>query len=98
MAACSRPTLRAYRGRVALSLWVLGMVLCVPFVLSAAQVVPLSFDETVRQADAIVVGTVIDKQSRWGDASHRWIVTDYRFAVEETMFRSESGDPIGSTI
>ena len=86
------------RGGLALTAWALALLLCAPIVLSAAQVVPLSVEERVRQADAIVLGAVIDRQSRWGDASHRWIVTDYTFAVEETLYRSARGDAVGSTI
>src|SRR4029078_9500280 len=86
------------RGVLALTAWALGLVVCAPIVLSAAQVVPLSVEERVRQADAVVLVAVIDRQSRWGDASHRWIVTDFTFAVEDTLYRSSRGDAVGPTI
>ena len=43
----------------------------------AAQELQLSLNETARQADAVVLGTITAKQSRWGDSSQRWMVTDY---------------------
>jgi len=55
----------------------------------ATTIVPWSLDETIRQTDAIVLGTVISSETRWGDASHRWIETDYTFSVEEII----QGDP-----
>src|SRR6185295_8050000 len=95
MISLNRKTKSRCRGVLALTAWALGLVVCAPIVLSAAQVVPLSVEERVRQADAIVLGAVIDRQSRWGDASHRWIVTDFTFAVEDTLYRSSRGDAVG---
>ena len=64
----------------------------------ATTVVPLSLSETVGQADAIVVGTITGHQSRWGDASKRWMQTDYTLAVEDVVYASEQGVPIQHTI
>ena len=83
---------------LALSLGVVGIVLSGSLVLNAAQVVPLSLEETVRQAEAIVLGTIVHRQSRWGDGTRRWMVTDYTLAVEETLYRSDQGDPIAKTV
>jgi hypothetical protein len=52
----------------------------------ATEVVPLSLDETVRQADLIVLGQATAKQSRWRDASKRWILTDYTFTIEDALY------------
>ncbi len=63
--------------------------------INATEVRHLSLAETVRQADAIVVGTITARQSRWGDESHRWMVTDYFLSVEDVVY---SAEPIGTTI
>ena len=64
----------------------------------AAQVTNLGLNETVRQSDAIVVGTITGKQSRWGDSSQRWMETDYFLAVEDVVYPSEQGVPLQGTI
>ena len=64
----------------------------------ATTVVPLSLSETVQQSDAMVVGTITGHESRWGDASQRWMQTDYTLAVEEVIYPSERGVPIQRTI
>jgi hypothetical protein len=69
----------------------------VSFPLLASEVVPLSVKETVHRANAIAVGVVTSKASRWGDASRRWMVTDYTLAVEETLLESRDS-AIGKTI
>lgn len=79
---------------VVLSLVVLSLV---SFPLLASELVSLSMNETVHRADAIAVGVVTSKASRWGDASRRWMVTDYTLAVEETLLESQD-DAIGETI
>jgi hypothetical protein len=86
------------RRQFATSLVVLGCVLSLPFVVNAAQELALTLDETVRRADAIVVGTVTNRQSRWGDSSRRFMVTDYTLAIEKILYPSEQGDPIGDTV
>jgi len=60
----------------------------------ASEELTLSLRETVRQADTIVLGTVTAKQSRWGDTSRRWIVTDYSFSVERVIYQSERKEAI----
>jgi len=65
---------------------------------TATEVIPLSLNETVRQADAIVLGTVTAQQSRWGDSSKRWIATDFTLTVEDVIHASEKGSPIQKTI
>jgi hypothetical protein len=79
-------------------LFALGSVLSIPLVVGAAQELALSLEETVRRADAIVLGTVTARQSRWGDDSRRWMVTDYTLAVENVLYPSEQGDPISNTV
>ena len=64
----------------------------------ATVVVPLSLRETIRQSDAIVVGTVLSSQSRWGDSSHRWMATDYAFSVESVPYAAKSAGKMTGTI
>jgi hypothetical protein len=64
----------------------------------ATTVLAQSLADTVRQADAIVVGTVVAHVSRWGDASHRFMWTDYTLTVEDVVYPSERGVPIAGTI
>src|SRR6266849_182203 len=64
----------------------------------AAQELRLSLNETARQADAVVLGTITAKQSRWGDSSQRWMVTDYELTVENVIYPSEKGEPVGTTV
>ena len=65
----------------------------------ATQVVPLTFEETVRQAGTIAVGTVTTSgQSRWGDASRRWMLTDYIFTVDDVLYDAEGSVAVGKTI
>ncbi len=63
----------------------------------ATEVVLLTLTETARQADTIVLGTVVSQKSRWGNESRRWMVTDYTFAVEETIYSPAQRDA-GKTI
>src|SRR5262249_15359432 len=67
-------------------------------IVSAAQELALSLEETVRKADAIVVGTVTSRQSRWGDESRRFMVTDYTLSVEKVLYPSEKGVPIADSV
>lgn len=63
----------------------------------ALQVIPMTMEETVYQAEAIFVGRVTGGQSRWGSPAKRWIVTDYAFEVEETLLanpETKTGRPI----
>ena len=64
----------------------------------ATEVVPLSLSETVRQADAIVLGTATGKKAHWGDASRRWMATDYTFKVEEVLYAGPNGEGFGKTV
>src|SRR5947207_5803655 len=88
---------RAIRALAATSMTVVAYATAVQFA-SATVVLPLTLAETVRQADTIVVGTVVDKQSRWGDLSRRWMVTDYTVALEEVVYGPESGAIISKSI
>lgn len=65
---------------------------------AAAREIPLSLNETVRQADAVVLGTITAKQSRWGNTSKRWMVTEYTLAVENVIYTSRKGEPIGTSV
>jgi hypothetical protein len=51
----------------------------------ATEVVPLTIQETVRDASAIAVVTVRKAASRWGDDSHRWMRTDMDLYVEDAI-------------
>ena len=64
----------------------------------ATQVVPRNLNETVRQADAIVLGTITGKQSRWRDLSRRWMETDYTLSVEEVLYAPPKGESIGRSL
>src|SRR2546425_4314537 len=74
-----------------------GIILCGAS-LVAAQGVPLSLNETARQADAVVLGTITAKQSRWGNSSQRWMVTDYALTIENVIYPSEKGEPVSTTV
>jgi hypothetical protein len=65
---------------------------------TATEVSQASLRETVRQSDAIVVGTVVARQSRWGDASRRWMQTDYTLAVEDVIYASPASASLGKTV
>ena len=84
--------------RAIVALLSIGYLLSTALPASATQVVPLSLNDTIRLADAVVVGTVTARRSRWGDSTRRWILTDFTLAVESVLYPSESGEPIGSTI
>src|SRR5262245_23788206 len=83
--------LLAASGQGAVPLWRLLPIYCLVILgllvgqTSATTVLPLSIEETVRQAEDIAVGTVKSAASRWGDATHRWMVTDYTVSVEEVL-------------
>jgi hypothetical protein len=62
---------------------------------TATEVVPLSLTETVRQAQTIVVGTVVSQQTRWGTDAKRWMLTDYTVAVEEVIATDGRAQPFG---
>lgn len=64
----------------------------------ALSVSGLALDDTVQQADAIVVGTVTARHSRWGDASRRFIQTDVTLTVDDVILASERGDAIGKSV
>ena len=51
----------------------------------AITVVPINLQDTIHEADAIFVGHVLQAQSRWGTPEHRWMVTDYTFAVDDAV-------------
>ncbi len=75
--------LKTLMGRVAGTL--AFALLAFPLHVGATQVVHTSFVETLRQSDGVVLGRVLSKQSRWGDATKRWIVTDVELAVNEVV-------------
>jgi hypothetical protein len=83
--------------------WVLVCVASVwiallPAPVDATQIVPLSIAETARQAEAIVVGTVRGVHSRWGDASRRWMQTDYELVVDDVVQAPERGAPVAGAV
>lgn len=82
---------------------VLVLVIAVLFGLStpnanADSVAPLALSEVIKGSDAIVVGTITGKQSRWGNAAHSWMQTDYTLDVEDVVYPSELGIPIPKSI
>ena len=84
--------------RFAAGLVLLAVALAMPLAVSAAQEIMLSLEDTIRQADAVVLGTVTARQSRWGDDSRRWMVTDYTLAVENVLYPSEQGEAIADKV
>lgn len=46
---------------------------------------PYTLGETVHDASAIVVGRIVSHQCRWGNNAHRWILTDYKFQVDDVV-------------
>jgi hypothetical protein len=46
---------------------------------------PITLEETVREATAILVGTVTKQEPRYGDDAKRSIFTDYTFNVEDPI-------------
>ncbi|HXI22606.1 MAG TPA: Calx-beta domain-containing protein [Pyrinomonadaceae bacterium] len=45
-----------------------------------------------------MLGTITAKQSRWGDSSRRWMVTDYALAIENVVYSPEKEKPLGTTV
>jgi len=84
--------------RAILLLWLAATAAIFAGAVGAASIVQAPLRDTVRQADAIVVGTVVSRESRWGDASHRWMQTDYTLAVEDVIFAPSGGLSAGKTI
>ena len=76
--------------RSVLAMLILTVLLFAP-PLRATTLAPLDLEQTVAQADAIVVGTVVSSESRWGNVAKRWIETDYVVAVEDVIQPSASG-------
>lgn len=79
-----------------------AMLLCATIVhprhAIATEVVPLTVTETIRQAQTVVVGNVVEQKTRWGTDAERWMLTDYTIAVEEVVFADEGTQPIDETI
>lgn len=61
------------------------LVLVCARVSSATQVIPLTLEQMVRGSSDIVVASIISAQSRWGDATKRWMLTDYTIEVEQVV-------------
>lgn len=51
----------------------------------AVVVLPESLVAAAARATEVVSGRIVSATPRWGDASHNWIVTDYRVAVDEAI-------------
>src|SRR5947208_1315061 len=64
----------------------------------ATEVASLSIEDTVRQTDAIAVGTILSHRSYWGDVSKRWMQSEYTLSVENVVYPSEQRLTIGQTI
>ncbi|MCA9267321.1 MAG: hypothetical protein KDA41_02570, partial [Planctomycetales bacterium] len=63
-------------------LWMIVLGLCVG---SAAGATPRTFDETVRDAGAVFVGTLQKATSHWGDPSRSWLETELEFVVDDAI-------------
>ena len=74
-------------------------ILCLagPWPAQATVVQPKSFEETVREAGAIVVARVDEVRSRWQLPAMKWMQTDYIVTVENAIVADESART-GSTI
>ncbi|KAG8526102.1 uncharacterized protein KY384_000095 [Bacidia gigantensis] len=80
--------LRACQTRFLCSVLLLTSVFLLPGLISGrpafgTEVAPMTIEETIHDAGAIFVGTVQSEQTHWGNASHRWMYTEYTFNVEE---------------
>jgi hypothetical protein len=62
----------------------------------ALEVEQYTVDETANAASTIFVGHVLNHQSRWGDGSKRWMMTDYTFQVQDALLGSENIQPGGT--
>lgn len=51
----------------------------------ASTVEPLTVEETVAAAGPIFSGRVVSSHTRWGDTSHRWMVTEVGVAVDDVI-------------
>lgn len=60
------------------------LALCLAPAIALALMVPFSLDRLVTDADTIVHGSVVRRESRW-DTSGRLIVTDVTLDVSETL-------------
>src|SRR5689334_11186071 len=65
--------------------------------ISATQVVELTFEQIVRGSSDVVVGRVVSARSRWGDASRRWMLTDYVIDVEQRVLGPNAAGPLTIT-
>ena len=59
--------------------------LFLPRLTLAAQVIPLTLEQMVSRSSDVIVATVLSAESRWGGASKRWMLTDYRVQVERVV-------------
>jgi hypothetical protein len=78
-------------------LLVAGALLWTTRDLSATQVIELTFEQMVRGASDVVVGRVVSATSRWGDASRRWMLTDYVVDVEQRVLGQGAAGPLTIT-
>jgi hypothetical protein len=63
----------------------------------ATTILPMTMEDTVREAEAIFVGRVVRHWSRWTDESRQQMATDYLLEVEDTILSSggiETGRPV----
>ena len=77
--------------RASLALSILTAVASSPA--SASQVSEQPLPELIRDSGAVVVGKVVRSHARYGDASHRFIVTDYTVQIEDVLDSSRTIQP-----
>jgi hypothetical protein len=63
---------------------VAGLTFCARVTL-ATEVVPFTLEQLVRGASDVVVARVQSAESRWGDETRRWMLTDYTLSIEQNV-------------
>lgn len=79
----SRKRMVGRMGKRIIGVAALALTLC--WRAGATTVEPMTIEETAHDANSIFVGRVLQVESRWGDASRRWMVTDCTVAVEDAI-------------
>lgn len=70
------------------------MPLLLPAPALALSHIPLSLEETVQESDAVFVGRVVSRQSRWADERQKWMWTDVTLRVEDGISGTRTGDTV----
>ena len=80
----NRKRVRRRAGVAALSLALLGLIVSGRTAL-ATEVIQLTLEQVVRGASDVVIARVQSAESRWGDESKRWMLTDYTLLIEQSV-------------